>query len=194
MPAAKHLFEINNKAKPLTEVQGDVFHTFVAKGLFLTKRARLDIHMAVAFLSTRVKNPDKDNWKKLQMMICCLCKTLNLCLTLQADSTNIMKFWIDELHLVFHDYRGHTGSATSLGHGSFDNASTKQKVNTQSSTVLELVAVDDRMTQILWTKNFLHAQDYTVQNTIIYQDNKSAILLENNGRLSTSKRTKHLEC
>ena len=65
-PAAKHLFEINNKATPMTEEQGNVVHTFVAKVLFLTKRARPDMHTAVAFLSTRVKNPDKDDLKNFK--------------------------------------------------------------------------------------------------------------------------------
>jgi hypothetical protein len=50
----------------LDEETGKVFHNFVAKCLFLTKRARPDIHTAVAFLTTWVKKPDKDDWKKLQ--------------------------------------------------------------------------------------------------------------------------------
>jgi len=32
-----------------------------------------------------------------------------------------------------------------------------------------------------------------VSDNILYQDNKSAILLEKNGRKSSSKRTKHIE-
>jgi hypothetical protein len=47
---------------------------------------------------------------------------------------------------------------------------------------------------ILWTNYFLKAQRYGHQDTILYQDNQSAILLEKNGRKSSSKRTKHLNC
>ena len=47
---------------------------------------------------------------------------------------------------------------------------------------------------ILWTNYFLEAQGYGHQDTILYQDNQSAILLEKNGRKSSSKRTKHLNC
>ena len=36
-------------------------------------------------------------------------------------------------------------------------------------------------------------QGIKVTDNILYQDNKSAILLEKNGRASSSKRTKHIE-
>ena len=49
------------------------------------------------------------------------------------------------------------------------------------------------MPSILWTRNFLNSQGYTVKDNILYQDNKSAILLEKNGRVSSSKRTKHID-
>jgi hypothetical protein len=48
------------------------------------------------------------------------------------------------------------------------------------------------MPQILWTQNFLNAQGYGVKNTIVHQDNKSTILLAENGKLSSSKRTRHI--
>jgi hypothetical protein len=70
--------------------------------------------------------------------------------------------------------------------------STRQKLNTRSSTETELVAADDLMPQIMWTNYFLNAQGYGLHQTILYQDNRSAILLENNGKMSSSKRTKHV--
>jgi hypothetical protein len=57
----------------------------------------------------------------------------------------------------------------------------------------ELVAVNDVMPQILWTRNFLSNQGIDLKDNIVYQDNKSAILLENNGRGSSSKRTRHID-
>ena len=72
------------------------------------------------------------------------------------------------------------------------STSCKQKLNTKSSTEAELVAIDDAMGQILWTRNFLAAQGIPVPTMTIYQDNKSTILLSENGRLLSSKRTQHL--
>ncbi len=71
--------------------------------------------------------------------------------------------------------------------------STKQKCNVCSSTVRGLVAVDEMINQILWTWLFMLAQGIKVTNNILYQDNKSAILLETNGRASSSKQTKHIK-
>jgi len=43
---------------------------------------------------------------------------------------------------------------------------------------------------ILWTKFFMEEQGYDVKENILYQDNKSTILLENNGKRSSGKRTR----
>ena len=69
----------------------------------------------------------------------------------------------------------------SLGKGCIYGSSKKQKLNTRSSTEAELVGVDYMMAQILWTRYFLLEQGYGVNGNILYQDNQSAIKLENNG-------------
>ena len=48
------------------------------------------------------------------------------------------------------------------------------------------------MLHILWKNYFLNWQGYNAKETILYQDNKSAILLEKNSKKSSSKRTKHI--
>jgi hypothetical protein len=68
-----------------------------------------------------------------------------------------------------------------LGKGAVYATSIRQKLNTRSSTEAELVAVNGVMPQILWTRNFLSNQGIDLKDNIVYQDNKSAILLENNG-------------
>ena len=55
-----------------------------------------------------------------------------------------------------------------------------------------MVGVDDIAGHVLWTRQFLDAQGFDTQGTIIYQDNKSAILLESNGIMSRGKRSKHI--
>ena len=87
--------------------------------------------------------------------------------------------------------KGHTGAGMTMGKGSIYNKSTKQKINAKSSTEAELIGVDDILPQVLWSNYFVKAQGWSHQTTI-FQDNKSAILLENNGRLSSSGRTKHI--
>ena len=54
------------------------------------------------------------------------------------------------------------------------------------------MGVDDMMSSILWTRYFLNHQGYKVNDNIIFQDNKSSMLLERNGKASSGKRTKHI--
>jgi hypothetical protein len=89
--------------------------------------------------------------------------------------------------------KGHTGGAMTMGTGLPLDKSTKHILNTGSSTESEIVAVDDLILQILWVHLFLKAQGFAVSNNILYQDNKSAMLLEMNGQASSSKRTRHIE-
>jgi hypothetical protein len=192
-PAANHLFDVDISGKvPLDEPNAILFHHLVAKLLFLCKRARPDIQTAVAFLSTRVKSPDGHDYRKLARVMRYLRATMDLPLTLEASHISTIKWWVDGAFAVHPDMRSHTGVVMSLGKGAVYASSLKQKLNTKSSTEAELVGVDDAMGQILWTRYFIEAQGYTVKDTIIYQDNMSAMLLEKNGRGSSGKRTRHI--
>ena len=49
------------------------------------------------------------------------------------------------------------------------------------------------MLMILWTRHLLEVQGCKVADSIIYQDSKSAILLERNGKAFSSKQIKHIQ-
>ena len=70
--------------------------------------------------------------------------------------------------------------------------SKKQKINTKSSTECKVVGADDALPQMVWTKYFIEAQVYNVGGNIMYQYNLSAMLLDNNGRTSSTSMTKHI--
>ena len=113
-------------------------------------------------------------------------------LTLAADDLSVLKWHVDASFAVHEDFKSHTGATFSYGRGCPMALSRKQKLNTRSSTEAELVGADDASQLILWTRLFLEAQGYSVHENILYQDNKSAILLEKNGKRSSSKRTRAL--
>ena len=113
-------------------------------------------------------------------------------LILSADGSGILKWWVDASYAVHPNMRGHTGGSLSFGRGFPIVGSTKQKLNTRSSTEAEVVGVDDFMPAICWTRYFLEAQGYGVKDNVVYQDNKSSILLEKNGKMSSGKHTKHI--
>jgi hypothetical protein len=118
--------------------------------------------------------------------------TINLPLILRADNLNVIKWWVDASFTTHDDCRGHTGGTMSLGKGSITGTPKKQKINTRSSTESELVGDDDMLPQIMWTRYFIEAQGSNMDESILYQDNLGAMLLEKNGKQSSSKRTKHI--
>ena len=65
-------------------------------------------------------------------------------------------------------------------------------METQSSTETKIATGDYIMPAVLWTGYCLDTEGYDVFENIVYQDNRSDILLENNGKASISKRTKHI--
>lgn len=62
-----------------------MFQHMVAKLLYLSKKTRQDIQMAVAFLCTCVKNPDKYDYKKLTRVMQYLRGTQDLTLAIELD-------------------------------------------------------------------------------------------------------------
>jgi hypothetical protein len=54
-----------------------------------------------------------------------------------------------------------------------------------------MIAVDNTISKVLWTKRFIEAQGHVVKANIVYQDNTSAMKLEMNGKSSSGKRTRH---
>ena len=125
-PAPTYLFNTRDTAEKLSEDLAIVFHNMVARGLFLCKRARPDIQTAIAFLSTRVKQPDNDDWKKLIRLINYLHHTKDLVLTLEADDLRLLKWFIDAAFAVHVDFKINTGGAMTLGKGFPVSQSTKQ--------------------------------------------------------------------
>ena len=79
-------------------------------------------------------------------------KTKEETLTLKADGTNQLRWWIDAAFGVHPDMRSHTGATMTIGSGAIQSISKKQKVNVRSSTEVELVATDDVLSQVIWTK------------------------------------------
>ncbi len=89
--------------------------------------------MAVAFLTTRVKSPDKDDWGKLKHVLKYLNRTKYLKLKLSMDNLGHLKWCVDGSHNVHWDCRGHSGAMFPLGKGAMNSNSRKKRLNTRSS-------------------------------------------------------------
>jgi hypothetical protein len=193
-PAADYLFTVREDGRKLNEEQATTFHHTVYQLLFAANRARRDIQTAVSFLTTRVQEPDEDDWGKLKRVLKYLKGTRHLKLKLSADSMNFIIHWyIDGSHQVHEDCRGQVGSLVTFGKGAVSSSSNKMKCNTKSSTETEIISLGDRLSDVMWMRYFIECQGYNIDECIIFQDNMSALSMEKNGRVSASKRSKHIK-
>ena len=191
-PALENLFVVREDAKLLPEEGRKLFHTQVAKLLYLAKRTRPEILPAVVFLTSRVTKADEDDELKLMRIMKYLNGSVDLGITLRAnDPISVIAFIDAAAYAVHADYRGHTGGYLSLGSGPVFVKSSKQKINTKSSTEAELIALSDSSSQVIWLRDFLIAQGYEAHKAEIYQDNMSTIALIEKGR-STSEKSRHI--
>ncbi len=151
-PAPDNLFVVNEDCDKLPEAASADFHTIVAKTLYVTKKARPDTCLAIAFLTTRVRAPNTDDWDKLCHLMEYLRGDRDQPLILGVDSNGLLMWYVDASFAVRPNMRGLLGGGLILGRGFPITVSTKQKLNTRSSTESELVGVDDMMPIICWTR------------------------------------------
>ena len=93
-------------------------------------------------------------------------------------------------HMII--FRSHTGGIATLGYGAVCSILSKQKINASSSACAELVSVSDYFPKLSCAKLFLEAQDIMLKRNIMHQDNTPAMLIEQNGKSSCSKRSYYL--
>ena len=164
----------------------------MAETLYTTKWARQDKFTAVYFLTTIVIEPNKYNWLNIVYLIKYIMGTRYLPLILSDNGIGVLKLWIDAYYAVHPNMRVHTGRGIFIG-GVFPIViSTKQKINTLSSTESEIVGVQDCIPGVCCTRYFMEDQVYQVMEKNVYQYNKSAIILENNGNSSSINCTNHI--
>jgi hypothetical protein len=93
--APEDLFKVDEDCEKLKPKRKEQFHLVMAKTLFCTKRARPDTCTAISYLTTRVREPDRDDWTKLAHMVKYLRGTKDLPLILSANDSGILKRWVD---------------------------------------------------------------------------------------------------
>ena len=122
-PAGNHLLKVDNACKKSCERDKIIFYMLVAKLFFLSKRARPDIQPTIAFLTTRVINPDQDDWKKLRRVLIYLRVTINTVkLHLNTKDLNVVHWWLDASYVTHPYLKGQTGATISIRKGCVTSA------------------------------------------------------------------------
>jgi len=86
--------------------------------------------------------------------------TVNDVRTIGADDLHYMLMMVDPAHVVHEDMRGHTGGLLTFGIGVVDQKSSKQKMNTRSSTECEHVGTSEYLPKNTYIEMFIEGQGY----------------------------------
>ena len=139
-----------------------------------------------------MRGPDTDDYKNLYKLVKYIQGTIGLPLILSINNSIKIKWYVDAVFGVNKDMRSHTGGFMTMVTVGAYVQSRKQKLNTKSSIESNIVGVYDFLTQVIWYQYFLKYQGYKIHGDIKYQDNQSAIKLDNIGRKFSSKSTSHI--
>ncbi len=131
-PAANFLFTSNESAEKLSSQMSQMYHYITANFLYLCKQVRPVLQTAMIFLTTRVTQPDEDDWKTLVRCVRNLRGSKEISLILKIAHDGVIRWYIDESFGIHQDLRSHTGVTMSLEKGSIYSISTKQKIKSKT--------------------------------------------------------------
>jgi hypothetical protein len=93
--APDSLFKVDKSCAKLAQNKAVEFNNMVAKTLYATKRARPDTCTAIALLTMKVREPNKDDWTKLVHLMRYNRGTRMMPLILSANESSILKWSVD---------------------------------------------------------------------------------------------------
>ena len=102
--------------------------------------------------------------------------------------------YLDGLHIIHVDMKGHAGVYVTEGKRASMPLAGKTKLNTVSSTKTDLVVISEKLPRFFWCQYFQVEQspDCLANEDIICQDNKSIMLLMNNGIYLAGKGSEYI--
>ena len=135
--------------------------------LFVSFQSQLNLKTSILFLTTRVKKPNLDGYKKLARSIQYIRSTGKIILVLEANKASRIRWWIDAAYGVQPEMKIHYGITMPTWEGSMQSKPSKQKPNMRISTEAKIVRVDVHISCILWSMRFLEDQGYRVEYNIL---------------------------
>ena len=192
-PAALDLMEeASEEETKLNEEDKKRYKSIIMALMYLGRFTRSDILLPVSYLATKSAEPTDRNMQQLYRILRYLQGTRNVGINIHNPTMELQAF-VDASHISHPDGHGHGGLILSLGSSPIYSRSWKLKSVTRSSSETELIALEDSVTFVIWTRELLREiGQLEKEPTTIFQDNKSTIILAMQG--GNFKRTKHLLC
>lgn len=151
-PARDDLFEEPVDSPTLSDSGKASFHSSVAQLLYLCKRTRTESLCAVNHLASRVDKCTEDDEIKLERVLNYLNSTKDRKVILKKGGVVSMEAFIDASFGAHTDGRSRTGIAIVMNGICVGAWSSKQKLNTKSSTEAEIVGLSDGLSHVIWMR------------------------------------------
>ena len=87
----------------------------MAKLLYVSKRARVDIDLVVFFLYTRVSKSTEDDWEKLRWLLSYLQTMIDMPRIIGVDGVDVLQRYVDASYAIHTDMKERTGGLMTLG-------------------------------------------------------------------------------
>jgi hypothetical protein len=186
-PAKADLFKV---VEAEASEEQSKFHTTTAKLLFMAKRTRPEVLLAVQYLCTRVREPTVNDVQKLERVLGFLRKTKTRGKWMDKSPFDRVVLYLDAAFACHMDGKGHSGGVARLGNTSVQEISKKHKMGSKDSTEAELVTASDHVVEGELLHEFLEEQGFELKRLSLLQDNAAVISMLVNG--GGKVRTKHL--
>jgi predicted small secreted protein len=190
VPGNKETFMVKEAAEKLDLKKRMLFHSSVAKLLYLSKRAHPDIIAVVGFLCTRVKEPSIKDWEKMGKLLGYLKGTEDFVMRLKPNALFRVVAYIDASFSAHPDGKSHSGIVVKVGGAPIFFGSKKQKCISKSPTEAELVALSDNVGFVeLFAEFVAFVTNSEQMKPLIYQDSASVITMVTEGGGVTRTKT-----
>jgi len=178
----------------LSPLEQSLYMKIVGSVLFLSTRSRPDISYVVNFLSLFMQKASQHHLMICYKLLRYIWGTKSL--TLNFNGTHGINFYVmvDASYASHDDRKSHYGFSIHMNSssGSCITVSKKGKLIALSSTEAEYIGMFEASKVILWLRQLLQELGYSLPGpTILYEDNKSAIHIVQNG--NDKGRTKHMD-
>ena len=158
-PSAADLFQLDPASEKLPTAKAKLYHSLVARLMWISMRVRIDILMTVVYLASKVHCSTQHEFKKLMRVIGYLKKYPRMNLKIKGDELfqkGVLNVWVDAAHAVHKpSMRSHVGIFVSAGKGPILLKSIGAKRATNSSTASEIYALSSAVSLIImWSLEF----------------------------------------
>jgi hypothetical protein len=182
VPGNKETFMVKEQAEKLDPKKRTLFHSTVAKLLYLSKRARSDIIAVVGFLCTSVKEPTVEDWEKIGKLLGYLKGTKDFVMRLKPNALFRVVMYVDASFSAHPDGKSHSGVIVKVGGTPVFFGSKKQKCVSKSPTEAELVGLSDNVGLAeLFAEFVAFVTNSEQMKPLIYQDSTSVITMVTEG-------------